>query len=105
MVGETNSVVGHHLLAGGDLIQLGGGGGGCCSPPPSISPPDPRQCSDNNNNNNNNFGVPNKITINLSLKFLRKWFLNKKQCVYQIYDMKHLNAASKLVVKKKQPSK
>ena len=103
MVGETNSVVGHHLFADGHLIQLEGG---CCSPPPSISPPEPRQCSDINNNVNNNiFGVPNKITINLSLKFLRKWFLNKKQCVYQIYDMKHLNAASKLVVKKKQPSK
>ena len=37
-----------------------------------------------------------KSQSNLSLKFL-----NKKEHVYQTYDMKHLNAAGKYVVKKK----
>ena len=36
-----------------------------------------------------------KSLSNLSLKFLIKWFLIKKQCVYQTYDMKYLNAAGK----------
>ena len=35
MVGETNSVVGHHLLADGHLIQLEGGRGAVALLPPS----------------------------------------------------------------------
>ena len=34
MVGETNSMVGYHLMAEGYSIQLGSGGG-AVSPPPS----------------------------------------------------------------------
>ena len=108
MVGETSSVVGYHLLTEGHSIQLGAGwGGGRYGAPPP--PPPPVQGS-----------VliitililiiifsefPIKSQSNHSLKFLIKWFLNKKQRVCQTYDMKYLNAAGKLVVKKRQPSK
>ena len=64
MVGETNFVVGYHLLTEGHSIQLGSGGGGGAVPPSPLS--GPRQCPDNNNNiniNNNIFRVSNKITI------------------------------------------
>ena len=64
MVGETNSVVGYHLLTEGHSIQLGSGGR-VLWPPPPPHPPDPRQRPDNNNIdiNNNIFGVSNKIAI------------------------------------------
>ena len=42
-----------------------------------------------------------KSQSNLSLKFLIKWFLMKKQHVYQTYEMKYLTAAGKKIVKKK----
>ena len=42
-----------------------------------------------------------KSQSNLSLKFLIKWFLMKKQYVYQTYEMKYLTAAGKKIVKKK----
>ena len=92
MVGETNSVVGYHLLTKGHSIQLGSGEGVCYAPPPT---PTPHQVQ----------GsvliitiiliiifllFPMKSQSNLSLKFL-----NKKEHVYQTYDMKHLNAAGK----------
>ena len=57
MVGEINSMVGYHLIAKGQSIQLGSGG--CVSPPAG-----PGQCPDNNNNtniNDNIFGVPHKV--------------------------------------------
>ena len=54
MVGETNSMVGYHLMAEGYSIQLGSGGG-CCEPPTLPPPPaGPEQCPDNNNNVNIN---------------------------------------------------
>ena len=34
------------------------------------------------------------------LRFLIKWFLIKKQCAYQTYDMNYLNTAGKYIVKK-----
>ena len=46
-----------------------------------------------------------KSQSNLSLKFLIKWFLMKKQHVYQTYEMKYLTAAGKKIVIKNQPSK
>ena len=78
MVGETNSMVGYHLMTEGHSIQLGSGGGGTVSHPAG-----PGQHPDNNNTNNNIFGVSQKAQSNLSLKFLIKWFLIKKQHVYQ----------------------
>ena len=47
--------------------------------------------------NINIFGISYVIRSqsNLSLKFLIKWFLIKKQGVYHTYDMKFLNAAGK----------
>ena len=62
MVGETNSVVGYHLLTKGHSIQVGSrrGGGGTVALPP---PPGPRQRPDDSNNINNIFRVSNKITI------------------------------------------
>ena len=93
-------MAGHHLMTKGHSIQLGSGG---TVPPPA----GPGQCPDNNNHNNINvFGVSyKKSQSNLSLKFLIKWFLIKKQRVYQFYDMKYLSPAGKKIVKKKQPSK
>ena len=89
MVGETNSMAGHHLMTKGHSIQLESGG---AVPPPA----GPGQCPDNNNHNNINiFGVSyKKSQSSLSLKFLIKWFLIKKQLVYQFY-MKYLSAAGK----------
>ena len=62
MVGETNSMVGYHLMTENHSIQLRSGG--------AMSPPSPPsrlgQRPDNNNNidiNNNIFGVSYKITI------------------------------------------
>ena len=72
MVGETNSMVGYHLMAEDHSVQLGYG---TVSPPPA----GPGQClhNDDNNNNNNNtsnniFGVSYQSQSNLSLKFLMK---------------------------------
>ena len=66
MVGETNSVVGYHLLTKGHSIQLGSGRGEC-PPGPRQRPDDDDDDDDDNNNNNNNnnniFRVSNKITI------------------------------------------
>ena len=92
MVGETNSMVGYDLMTGGHSIQLGSGG---AVPPP---PAGPGNCPDNNNHMNINiFGISYVIRSqsNLSLKFLIKWFLIKKQRVYHTYDMKFLNTAGK----------
>ena len=60
MVGETNSMVGYHLMIEGHSIQLGSGGrgGGTVSRPAG-----PQQHPDNNITNNNIFGVSHKITI------------------------------------------
>ena len=105
MVGETSSVVGYHLLTEGHSIQLGsgwGGGGAMAGPPPPTHQVQGSVLiitililiiifSE----------FPIKSQSNHSLKFLIKWFLNKKQRVCQTYDMKYLNAAGKLVVKKK----
>ena len=56
MVGETDSMVGYHLMAKGHSIQLGSGGS--CEPspplPPHLSPAGPEQCPDNSNNVNIN---------------------------------------------------
>ena len=68
MVGETNSMVGYHLMMENHSIQLRSGG---AMSPPLLSPPPPPlsrlgQRPDNNNNidiNNNIFGVSYKITI------------------------------------------
>ena len=89
MVGETNSMVGYHLMTKGHSIQLGSWG--------AVLPAGPGQHPDNNNHNNINiFGVSyKKSQSNLRLKFLIKWFLIKKQRVYQTYDMKYLSAAGK----------
>ena len=106
MVGETSSVVGYHLLTEGHSIQLGSGWGGRYGPLPPTHQVQGSVLiitililiiifSE----------FPIKSQSNHSLKFLIKWFLNKKQRVCQTYDMKYLNAAGKLVVKKRQPSK
>ena len=56
----------------------------------------PGQRPDNNNHININiFGVSYQITIKSQPQVLIKWFLIKKQRVYQTYDMKYLNAAGK----------
>ena len=64
MVGETNSMVGYHVMTKCHSIQLGDEGGGAVSPPP-LPPAGPGQCPDNNNININNkiFRVSYKITI------------------------------------------
>ena len=60
MVGETNSMVGYHLMTKGHSIQLGFGSH-CQSPPP---PAGPGQHPDNKNHININIlGVSYKITI------------------------------------------
>ena len=87
MVGETNSMVGYHLMSKGHSIQLGSGGGGTVPPSP---PPD-----NSNHVNINIFGVSYKITIKSQPQVLIKWCLIKKQRVYQTYEMKYLNAAGK----------
>ena len=58
MVGETNSMVGYHLIIKGHSVQLGSGG-------TVIPQSGPRQRPDNNNNTsiNNIFGVFYKISI------------------------------------------
>ena len=95
MVGETNSMVGYHLMTKGHSIQLGFGSH-CQSPLP-------QQVQDS-------ILIITIILIlifwefliksqsNLSLKFLIKWFLFKKQRVYQTYDIKYLNTAKKKTV-------
>ena len=96
MVGEINSMVGYHLMTEGHSIQLGSGER--CDPPQQVQ------------------GSVLIITIlpliiifsefliksqsNPSLKFLIKWFLVKKQHVYQTYDIKYLNTAGKKFVKR-----
>ena len=60
MVGETNSMVGYHLMTKGHSIQLGSGGV-LCGPPAAL-----RQHPHNNNNiniNNNISRVSYDITI------------------------------------------
>ena len=86
MVGESNSVVGYHLLTEGHSIQLAGGrcGQGSLLIITIIL-----------------ISIiilsefPIKSQSNLRLKFLIKWFLNRKQRVYHTYAMKYLNAAGK----------
>ena len=80
MVGVTNSKVGYRLMTEGHLIQLRSGG--------AVPQADPGQRPDNNNHININiFGVSYKITIKSQSQVLIKWFLIKKQRVYQTYDM------------------
>ena len=88
MVGVTNSMVGHHLITESHSIQLRSGG--------TVPQAGPGQRPDNNNHININiFGVSYKITIKSQPQVLIKWFLIKKQRLYQTYDMKYLNAAGK----------
>ena len=88
MVGVTNSMVGYYLITEGHSIQLRSGG--------TVPTAGPGQHPDNNNHININiFGVSYKITIKSQPQVLIKWFLIKKQRVYQTYDMKYLNAAGK----------
>ena len=95
MVGETNSMVGYHVMTKCHSIQLGDEGEG------AVSPPSPQQVQGSvliitiliSIITSSEFLI--KSQSNLSLKFLIKWFLIKKQCVYQTYDMKYLNAAGK----------
>ena len=65
MVGETNSMVGCHLIIEGHSIELGSGG--------TVSPQAcPGQCPDNKNNtniNNNSFVVSYKITTKYHSQF------------------------------------
>ena len=85
MVGVTNSMAGYNLMTEGNLIQLKSGG--------AVPQAGPGQRPDNNNHININiFGVSYKITIESQPQVLIKWFLIKKQRVYQTYDMKYLNA-------------
>ena len=111
MVRETNSVVGYHLLTEGHSIQLGsaGGGRGHCDPPPSHTHTHTHQVhssiliivltliifSE----------LPIKSQSNLSLKFLIKWFLNKKTtCISNLwYEI--LEHSWEISRKKNQPSK
>ena len=95
MVGEINSMVGYHLMTEGHSIQLGSGER--CDPPTG---PGQRPDKNNTTTNNNISEFLIKSQSNPSLKFLIKWFLVKKQHVYQTYDMKYLNAAGKKFVKR-----
>ena len=91
MVGETNSMVGYHLMTKGHSVQLGSEG--------CYQSPLPQQVQ----------GSILIITIILILIFwefliksqsnLSLKFLIKKQRVYQTYDMKYLNAAKKTAIK------
>ena len=77
-------MVGYHLMTEGHSIQLRSGG--------AVPPAGPGQHPDNSNHINMNiFGVSYKITIKSQPQVLIKWFLIKKQRVYQTYDMRYLN--------------
>ena len=72
-------MVDYHLMA--EAIQFGWGLGGAVQGSVLII-----------TNINNIFGVSYKITIKSQPQVLIKWFLIKKQRVYQTYDMKYLKA-------------
>ena len=81
-------MVGYYVITEGHSIQLRSGG--------TVPTAGPGQRPDNNNHININiFGVSYQITIKSQPQVLIKWFLIKKQRVYQTYDMKYLNAAGK----------
>ena len=81
-------MVGYYLITEGHSIQLRSGG--------TVPTAGPGQRPDNNNHININiFGVSYQITIKSQPQVLIKWFLIKKQRVYQTYDMKYFNAAGK----------
>ena len=78
-------MVGYHLMTKGHSIQLGSGGGVCVLPPP---PAGPGQHPDKTIILILIFwGFLIKSQSNISLKFLIKGFLIKKQHVYQTYEI------------------
>ena len=80
MVGETNSMVGYHLMTKGHSIQLGSWG--------AVPPAGPGQHPDKTIILILIFwGFLIKSQSNISLKFLIKGFLIKKQHVYQTYEI------------------